>query len=350
MPHYRRLPLIAILAWSVSAAAVHAQSEGLGEPCNALCRFWLGRGDRPAEPPRPPVAAAEAPPPVEAVPADQEPETLPIVRMKRPVAPRGRRPLALRPSDGSVGEGQGGAQEAPGDPRRLPGTASQPMDLTPDEATAQAEPVPEARPLPMPPRRPMPRTRQARSRRPGSSVTEELPVSLSVAEPRPGSRPAAAAPGRDRPVKPVAPSKVAKPAVAPAAPAARPSAVAVTSPALPPGPPVVDGPVLRGILPALPAPPMAVPLAVAAPAPAAVSSLDAGSTSVGRTAPAVDPKHLHDVAPGPRPALTADSTATVPVAAKRPEPTDPDAALENLKETILRSAQEALKQSDVHGF
>ena len=364
MLHHRQLLLVAILAWSVSAMAVHAEGEAPGEPCNALCRLWLGRADRPKEVAPPPVVAAEAPPPVEAPPQDQEPETLPIVRMKRNIVPRTRRsaspPLALQPSDGP-GEDGPGAQGAPAGRPVPAATVSQPMDLTPEEAAAPLEPVPAVRPTPIPPRRPMPRIRQARFKRPLPSASQDLPVSLSVTEPQPGSRQVARPAllsGRDRPGRGATLPQVARPAAAPsAAPGARPSAVAMTPPvplptsrARPPQPPLVDMSDLRGVLPTASIPSATAPPRVAAPVPATMSALDAGSTSVGRTAPATDPARLHDVAPGPRHALTADSTTLGPVAPKRLDAANPDEALETLKQTILRSAQEALKRSEAHGL
>lgn len=360
MPHYRRLLLVAILAWSASAMAVQAQSEGTGEPCNALCRFWLGR-DRPKEPPPPPVVAAEAPPPAETVQQqDVEPETLPIVRMKRKAALRTRRPaslpVALQPSDVPVEDGQGGARDVPVAPPAAAATVSQPMDLTPDEAAASAEPRLEVRPPPTPPRRPALRVRQARSRRPAPPSTDALTVSLSVAEP--GSRQTAASaqasPGRDRPGRAAAPSHLGKPAIAPAAAVARPSAVAVRSPGpvpvpqlRPPQPPLVDMSDLRGVLPPPSAPSNGAPLGIVAPAGLWLS--DTGTTSVGRTTSTTDPARLHDVAPGPRHSMTADTRSPVPAAAKGPDTANPDQALEDLKQTILRSAQEALEQSQGQG-
>lgn len=333
MQDYRRLLLVAILAWSASAGAVRAENDGAGEPCNTLCRFWLGRSDNRQEAPPPPAAATEALPAVATSPQDQEPEVLPIVRMKRKAAPGSGRPasppLVLQQIDGPVDGGQGGDVPA------VSATASHPMNLTPDEA---AEPAPAVGLPPIPPRRMVPRVRQARSKRP-MPFGGELPVSLSVAEPR--SKHPAAIPARDRLVKTAAPPKLVKPAGMAVVPVARPAAVAVATPVGLAPLPVADAADLRGGLPALPS---------VSPGPATPSQLDMGSTSVGRTAVMTDPKHLHDVAPGPRPALTADSTATIPTVAKRPDMTDPDQALENLKQTILRSAQEAVRQSDVHGF
>lgn len=343
MRDYRRLLLVAILAWSASAVAVHAENEDSGAPCNALCRFWLGHGDRSKEPQPAPVVAAQAPPPAVAVPQDPESETPPIVRMKRKAAFRTRRPAspppASLPSDVPVDEEQSGAQGAVATAPPPTASALQPMELVPDEAVAPAEPAPEVRPPPIPPHRPMLQSRQARLRRPARPSKDEPSVALSATHQ--GSR---------QPAGPVsALSKLSKPAMAPAASAARPSVVAVTAPRSPARPPVDDASDLLGTLPPSSAPSIVALPGVPTPAPAALSSLDAGSTSVGRTTPAIETAHLHDVAPGPRPALTADSTATVPVAAKRQD-TNPDEVLETLKETILRSAQEALKQSEGHGF
>lgn len=335
MQDYRRLLLVAILAWSASAVAVHAENETAGEPCNVLCRFWLGRAEK--APQQQPVVAAQAPSPVAAGPQDPEPDTPPIVRMKRKAVLRTRRPASAPPASLSselpVEEEQTGAAGSLAASPPPAAASPQPMDLTPDEAVAPAEPAPELRLPPIPPHRPPPQ-RQARSRRPVHPPKEELPVSLSVAATRQGSGQA------------VGPSTMVKPATAPAAPAPRPSSVAVASPDRPL---VEETSGLLGTLPTSSAPSIITLPGVATPAPAAVSSLDAGSTSVGRTVPAADTAYLHDVAPGPKPAITADSTATVPAAGKRPDNTNPDEMLEDLKATILRSAQETLKQSEGHG-
>ncbi len=68
-----------------------------------------------------------------------------------------------------------------------------------------------------------------------------------------------------------------------------------------------------------------------------------------QAAPVLDPRRLHDAAPGPQTVGTVTQTSSIP-RTTGPARADPENALEDLKATIMRSAQEALKQSEVHGF
>lgn len=349
MQDFRRLLLVAILAWSASAVAVHAEDDGSsGEHCNAFCRFWLGRGDRQPDAP-PPVTAAEAPPPIGAAPPD-EPEALPRVRLK---TNRGRRAASApgrerEPAAVPADEGQGAAPDA----ARPPGAASaQPMDLTPEEAAAAAaEPPAVARPTPVPPPRPAMRGRQTRV---GQWKRPVPPARSPAAEPQPMPRDMAGPGGATGSVKDGA-------ARAPASPSGSPVAHAI---AVAPRPPAtaaarLPAPSVRSTPPAdrgIAGLPAAAPSLSSTPGTAPLDGRtlperDARLPGLTPGAPRVDPKRLHDVAPGPRPAGAVTQTSSIPRAPTRPARADPEDALEDLKATIMRSAQEALKQSEVHGF
>lgn len=357
MQDYRRLLLVAILAWSASAVVVHAQDDGSSvAPCNAFCRFWLGRDASQKEtppPPAPPAATAETQPPAEGGPQPEEPEALPRMLMKgkgikrAAGAPPAMQQPAIQQPAAAVEEGQGAQPDARGASSAPATAASQPMDLTPEEAAAAAEPPVQERPVPLPPR-PLRRSRQARTDRP------KLPL-MPGQQPLPGAvRTAASRPTSTDVVETGTtattsePARRAVPAVKP--PSARPVAGA---PASAPRHPV---------LAAAPLPDAPGTAPHAKPRPAVLSRLDVGPPLLeGRTlpdpdahrlpleqpAPSLDPRRAHDVAPGPRTAQSLTQTSSIP---RTPARADPEDSLEDLKATIMRSAQEALKQSEVHGF
>lgn len=369
MQGYRRLMLVAILAWSTSAVAVHADEEGSSNaPCNSFCRFWLGRGNHQNEAPPPPAAAAEALPPVEAAPPD-DPDTPPQQGVKR----RGNRarmvseppatdqPVVLPPEGG-----QGLGPDAPNAPP--PASAlSQPMDLTPEEAAAAAAPRVEARPIPLPPRPPR-RSRQAQAahiRRPVPPVHQNRPGAVPAIELQPGSETVAGTgtagvkTDHDRSISTSLPLKQSRPRAIGAAPV--PVRLLPVMAATPPGPPLrarsgLSSPTLSSAAIMPPAGP---------PRPAELSRLDAGPVApedrartdpkarpegLKQASPALDPHRLHDVAPGPPTGEAMNQTSSIPRTAPRPVRADPEDAFEDLKATIMRSAQDALKQSEVHGF
>lgn len=356
MQHYRRLLMVAILAWSASAVAVRAEDEGSSVvSCNAFCRFWLGRGadqNETSPTPPPPVAAAEAPSPIQAAPQPEEPEVQPRVRLKgnRSRTTARALPVIQQPAKSPVEEGQGVEPGAPSaSPPPSAAAMSRPMDLTPEQAADSTEPPAQARPIPMPPR-PLKRSRQAqavRSKRP-VPARQVSPGVVPSQELRPASS--------DTGVADAANERARK---GPASPASKPPVTRLIAVAPSPAPPPLAVPATP---PASLAP--AAKATLAEQPPAEVSGLRGSMASLdGRTlqapdthrslperlVPVLDPRRLHDVAPGPRTA-EAVQTSSMPRAPARPARADPEEAFEDLKATIMRSAQEALKQSEVHGF